>query len=232
MPNVLHIPQVANISSTVYGRTDDPSVQNFLTLAFGENYTEKLAPLDSVRKRTEVRAANIRINQLLSEFLPNDLRLEFVIDLLSDDPLQFSLNFRDIYSGDTPIHMRGGGIQRIVTLMICYSESTDPMDSILSFLPMNRKLHYTRNPNIFLEHSLEKLGMNPFIQVIYATHSPSMINSMKPHSLRLLRRTQLDGKATAVVSNRPIGDDFLPVRASLGLTPSDSLLYAPGYDCG
>jgi hypothetical protein len=54
-----------------------------------------------------------------------------------------------------------------------------------------------------------------------------MINTTRPESLRLLRRTQRGQKATTHIENAPVHDNYLPVRTSLGITPADSLLYAP-----
>ncbi len=78
-----------------------------------------------------------------------------------------------------------------------------------------------------LRKILEELGKNENIQVIYATHSPSMINSVNPKGVRLLKRASINDKATTIIDNNPIKENFSPIRVSLGLTPSDSLLYAP-----
>jgi hypothetical protein len=54
-----------------------------------------------------------------------------------------------------------------------------------------------------------------------------MINVMRSDSIRLLSRTSQEGRASTVIDNRPFKDNYYQVRASLGLTPADSLLYAP-----
>jgi hypothetical protein len=54
-----------------------------------------------------------------------------------------------------------------------------------------------------------------------------MINVMRPQSLRLLSRTAIEGTATTRIDNKPFQNNFVRVRASLGLTAADSLLYAP-----
>ena len=74
---------------------------------------------------------------------------------------------------------------------------------------------------------LEELGKDPLIQVIYVTHSPSTINTMRPGSIRVLSRHQVDGVATTWIENASFEDNYIRVRSSLGLNPSDSLLYAP-----
>jgi predicted ATP-dependent endonuclease of OLD family len=78
-----------------------------------------------------------------------------------------------------------------------------------------------------LRRLFEELASRPNLQVVYATHSPSMINPLRPQSVRLFRRETREEKATTAIDNAPFKGNFLPVRASLGLTPADSLLYAP-----
>jgi predicted ATP-dependent endonuclease of OLD family len=64
-------------------------------------------------------------------------------------------------------------------------------------------------------------------QVIYATHSPSMINPLRPEQLRLLRRVLVQGKPTSSCSRQPTDSNFLELRTSLGISAADSLLFAP-----
>jgi hypothetical protein len=55
-----------------------------------------------------------------------------------------------------------------------------------------------------------------------------MVNTMRPHSLRLITRTTKNERAYSVVENSPFsGGGFLTVRSSLGISPADSLLFAP-----
>ena len=78
-----------------------------------------------------------------------------------------------------------------------------------------------------LRRILEELGRDPMIQVIYVTHSPSMINTMRPGAIRLISRVESDGKATSIIENAAFDHNYIGVRSSLGITPADSLLYAP-----
>ncbi len=66
-------------------------------------------------------------------------------------------------------------------------------------------------------------------QVIYATHSPSMINPMRGGQIRVLHRTMSQNKKFATTRLMPAPDEanFLAVRTSLGISAGDSLLYAP-----
>lgn len=228
MPSIVTLPQKEELSSTIDSNTSNSLEVSLLNLAFGQNYKQKLESLDQPRQRTELRAANKRINDLLRELLPSSLELEIVIDIFKDESLKFSLNLLDTQGADTPVHMRGQGVRKILTLLVLlmtlYNEERNRYIYVLFDEP-ETSLH--ADSQHLLRRLLEKLGANKYIQVIYATHSPSMINSMRPETIRLLSRSQRNGIATTVVNNRPINEDFLPVRVSLGITASDSLLYSP-----
>ena len=59
------------------------------------------------------------------------------------------------------------------------------------------------------------------------THSPYMINPMRPEQVRLLRRNIVDGKPTSSNVRQATDSNFLQLRTSLGISASDSLLFAP-----
>jgi uncharacterized short protein YbdD (DUF466 family) len=54
-----------------------------------------------------------------------------------------------------------------------------------------------------------------------------MINNMRPGSIRLLERRVENGKPFSVILNEAFQKNFVRVRSNLGLTPADSLLFAP-----
>ncbi|HWQ91665.1 MAG TPA: AAA family ATPase, partial [Clostridia bacterium] len=64
-------------------------------------------------------------------------------------------------------------------------------------------------------------------QVLYATHSASMINPMRPEQVRLLKRDRVDGKPTTRYVRQATDSNFLHLRTSLGISAADSLLFAP-----
>jgi AAA ATPase domain len=132
----------------------------------------------------------------------------------------------DEYTGLTPIGYRGTGVRRIIGLMgeLLALKSTDQFTYILIDEPEN-SLH--ADAQHALRHVLEQLAKSGLIQVVYATHSPSMINTMRPGSIRVLSRSRDGDQAASVVENKAFGTNYYRVRSSLGLNPSDSLLYAP-----
>lgn len=54
-----------------------------------------------------------------------------------------------------------------------------------------------------------------------------MINNMRPQAIRLLSRDKIGEFPTSKIKNDPFTKNFAPVRSALGITPADSLLYAP-----
>jgi hypothetical protein len=76
-----------------------------------------------------------------------------------------------------------------------------------------------------LRRVFEALAEQPNIQVVYATHSPSMLNSRFPNRIRVLYRTTEQDRAISKSAKVSFGENFQQVRASWGITPSDSLLY-------
>lgn len=229
MPDVLFLPLKQSIPSTISLTTINTIEQDFLELAFGKNYKEVLNNHSTQRLRRQIRDANKRINEVLEDVYSTVMGLKLVIQLATtSETVNFDVSIEDTFDSYTPINYRGSGIQRLTELMISLSilETHKQPDYLYILLdePEN-SLHADSQHR--LRRFLEKIAKNHNIQVIYATHSPSMINSFNPKGVRLLERTSIDGKPTSTVNNKPYENNFQPVRVQLGITPADSLLYAP-----
>lgn len=228
MPQTITFSTEEKIGSTIRSDTDNPLERKLLLLAFGEGYHRKLH-LNSAGLSRIKRAANKQLNEHLSRILPQRMG-NLIIDIEKSNQEQetatlFTIAFQDDHDGDTPLTLRGAGIRKIISLLVTLlSLNLDEQIYILLDEPEN-SLHADAQHT--LRKLLEELGRNENVQVIYATHSPSMINSVDPAGLRLIERTSKDNKATSIIKNKPIDDNFHPVRSSLGITPSDSLLYSP-----
>ena len=122
---------------------------------------------------------------------------------------------------------RGAGIGRMLAfvgpLVLALREQKAPL-LILIDEPEN-SLHADLQHR--LRGLLEEVGNQPMCQVIYATHSPSMINNMRPEAIRLLSRGKIGEFPTSKIKNDPFSKNFATVRSALGITPADSLLFAP-----
>ena len=54
-----------------------------------------------------------------------------------------------------------------------------------------------------------------------------MINTLRPQSVRILERSRVNDKAVSLFVNKAHQGNYMLVRSSLGISPADSLLYAP-----
>ena len=227
LPAMILFPLTDEIRSEFPISTANSLEQDFLLIALGEEGITKLKSLPSVRRIVEIKQANDRLNNYLKDVLPYELGLElsFAIENINEDDPTMMIIFYDRHGGHTPLHLRGTGIKKVVTLMVALSKLKARSDHILILYdePEN-SLH--ADAQHLLRALLESLASRSNFQVIYATHSPSMINAFNYDGLRLLNRETVNNKATSTIENKPYQENFQPVRASLGLSPSDSLLYA------
>lgn len=173
--------------------------------------------------------ANGRLEALLSKYKPESLHIDLSLDFESRNPVKFLVELTDRYGGFAGPHLRGEGYQKLLALMF-YLLTVEPSGEqyvILLLDEPENSLHADAQHSF--RRALESFAESPLIQVIYATHSPSMINRAFPNRIRLLtRRQNKDEIATSAINNKPYTDEnFQLIRSSLGLSPADSLLYAP-----
>jgi ABC-type transport system involved in cytochrome c biogenesis ATPase subunit len=227
MPNTLFYPSDIEIGTTI--ELENPNVleRSLLLHAFGPNWLAKLRSRDFVNRRTDIKAAEHRLNENLSRILPTSLPLRLGLDL-DPEVQRLSLYLEDSHNIYTPLHYRGAGAQRIVNILMGLLNAGNSQEQTIILLdePENG-LHADAQHQ--LRTFLEDLAQSEKIQVICATHSPSMINPMRPECIRLLRRDrdEKSNKVMTVIDNRPVNHNMEQIRMSLGLWPIDSLLYAP-----
>jgi predicted ATP-dependent endonuclease of OLD family len=138
------------------------------------------------------------------------------IDIYVEDPL----------TSETHLSSRGSGVVKI-TYLVCklLNKGLEYNQNIVLLDEPENSLH--ADLQHMLRMALEGIAQNQSVQVVYATHSPSMINPLRIENLRLLKREIINHHVTTAINNRPFDSNFLSVRTSLGLSPADSLLYAP-----
>ena len=227
-PRVLDLTQQHNIRTSISSENLNTSENILLELAFRENYWDRLSSLSPRNQNTQRDIANKILNSRLAETKPESLHVEFSLDFESHEPLVISVGLQDSFGGRAWPHLRGAGYQKLIKLMLVMLTidiRTEPV--ILLYDEPENSLHADAQHS--LRRVLESYAQHPNIQIIYATHSPSMINPSRPKNLRLLTRVQTtEGVATTRISNKPYTDNnFQMIRASLGMSPADSLLYAP-----
>lgn len=207
---------------------DKPSTleRQFLDVAFGATFSmEKFKGYSAGRRETALENAQDKLTERLRALLPHGPAFSFRLRT-HDDKTRLQVIVKDKYGVATPFGMRGTGVRRLTTLLVELL-SHDMSDGHWYFLMDEPETSLHADSQHLLRRLLEELGDKDNVQVIYATHSPSMINPLRPHAIRLFQRATRKGKATSVVDNRPFKENYLPIRASLGLSPADSLLYAP-----
>ena len=208
-------------------RDANKSEDKLLQLAFGDNYWDTLESLNRRNRNIRRDLANERLNNRLQDVKPESLTIEFSVDFESHDPLIISVGLRDQYGGRAWLPQRGEGYQKLIRLMFTLLTVDAKSDNvILIYDEPENSLHADAQRSF--RRVLEAIADEPNFQVIYATHSPTMINASRPGRIRLLTREQKDDVALSKINNKPYSDEgYQMIRSSLGMSPADSLLYAP-----
>jgi hypothetical protein len=198
-----------------------------LTAAFGPNYQEKLSGFTAGRLTGEIRAGASRLTEHLAKIAPESSHLEVVVTQIpTTDTIELLVSLRDSFNSETMLELRGNGMRKIVTLLahLVQAQAASRNRLIMLDEPEN-SLH--ADAQHFLRRFLVEIAQDESNQVLYATHSPSMISRIDTYGLRLFEQCTVDGRPSISINNKPYGDNLSSIRASLGLTATDSLLYAP-----
>jgi hypothetical protein len=226
-PRILALPFPSEIRETIELRNLTHAEEEFIRLGFGTGFSvEKQVTLTQPHRTLQIHEAQTRLNSRLKELLPQALGLQFQLVEIGGKPDLLGVALVDQHFGYTLLKSRGSGVRRLVSYLGALLR-IDPNAGhcIILFDEPETSLH--PDAQHCLRRLLEDLGDNPMIQVIYATHSPAMVNTLRPNSIRMLERTSENRRATSRFLNNPSGANFTLVRSSLGIVPGDSLLYAP-----
>lgn len=207
--------------------------ETLLSLAFGS--AEKWQKLDRQNSNIQNTIRDQANDRLAFELKPVELEslgLTLKIDYQSRGPLSFIVALEDRHGGRAGPHLRGAGYQKLIGLMLALRQHIiDPKRKILVYDEPENSLH--ANAQHLFRRVLEAVSQHEHIQVVYATHSPAMINPARPKSLRLIYRDTLyrdttdNNVATSRIVNKTYTEsNFQSVRAQLGVLPADSLMFA------
>jgi predicted ATP-dependent endonuclease of OLD family len=164
------------------------------------------------------------LNDAASRFFSGSLQLSF--DIQSGNNQEISIQLIDNQHHFSPMSRRGTGIQTLLSLLASLLE-IDIIDHQILLLIDEPETSLHADAQHFLRRYLEEIARNDNIQIIYATHSPAMINNMRPRSMRLLKREVRDNHVITTIDNCPIDPGYVSIRTSLGISPCDSLQFAP-----
>ncbi|WP_417389749.1 ATP-dependent nuclease [Gimesia sp.] len=226
-PNILMLPQKSNVREEIQIKSMTDAECNLLQLGFGPAFSfSQHASLSMIDRAFRIREAEDKLNSRLQEILPVSMPLRFCLVEPGGQPELLSIGLVDQHMGFTPLGSRGAGVKRILNVMGALLR-LDPNSehSIILYDEPETSLH--ADAQHMLRRLLENLGSNPNVQVVYTTHSPAMINTMRPHSIRVIERKRVEGKAVSCFINDAYSTNYFLVRSSLGISPADSLLYAP-----
>jgi len=199
----------------------------FLEIGLGPQFADLCERLPSrwtelLRKAEETLTSEIR--RTLPSGVPLSIRLS---DGAPQYPGAVRVSLLDSVGELIGSDDRGAGIGRMLgfvgPLVLALRQQKSPL-LVLIDEPEN-SLHADLQHR--LRNLLEEIGNRPMCQVVYATHSPSMINNMRPQAIRLLSRDKIGDFPTSRIKNDPFTKNFAAVRSALGIMPADSLLYAP-----
>lgn len=226
-PQILRLPLETEVRQEVDLEAMTSAESELLRIGFGPEFN--LSQHQSVNagdRSFRVRDAEDKLNERLKHIFPNTMPLEFRLTEIAGKPEQLAIGLVDQHKGFTPIGSRGAGVRKLLNVMgaLLRADTSDGNVIVLYDEP-ETSLH--ADAQHMLRRLLENLGSRPDVQVIYTTHSPAMINTLRPASIRVLERRTVNDKAASVFVNQPYKGNFSLVRSSLGISPGDSLLYAP-----
>ncbi len=201
--------------------------RGFLELGLGPEFVDMPAKLPNRWPET-LRRAEESLTDALRRALPSAMEMEVrLTDGAPQNVGSVRVSLVDAVGELIGVDDRGAGLGRMLAfvgpLVLALRSPNTPI-LVLIDEPEN-SLHADLQHK--LRMLLEEIGKNPMCQVVYATHSPSMINNMRPGAIRLLGRGKNGEAPTSIINNDPYGKNFAMVRSALGITPADSLLYAP-----
>ncbi|MGH8046741.1 MAG: ATP-dependent nuclease [Chthoniobacterales bacterium] len=201
--------------------------ERLVNTAFGVNFScEALEALSDLSFQNTITRAESELNRRLNTFLPPTLNYRFRFTTFSDKRRELNVSLVDGNDATTGLIHRGRGIQVMVDLLGSLAVENLGSGTILLLID-EPEAHLHADAQHSLRNALEKLGDGNEVQVIYVTHSPCMVNSLRPESVRLVTRQKRNDRVFSIVENTPYAESFKAVRSSLGLSPADSLLYAP-----
>lgn len=225
-PVIVCLPLESSIRDVIDLAAMNEAESQFIRLGFGSQFSmEQHAALDEANRAMRLDEAAEKLNYRIKELFPSTMpmRVRFAE---GGNGGQLTVALVDQHQAYVANGSRGAGVRRLLNIMGALLR-IDPDDghTIVLFDEPESSLHADAQHT--LRRLLEDLAKHPTIQVVYSTHSPAMINTLRPQSIRVLARKRGKDRAVSEFINDGVPSNYQRVRASLGITPADSLLYAP-----
>ena len=154
-----------------------PIERTFLEFAFdSEDVWNELESLPHRAQNQKLERAKDRLRTGLSLYKAESLNIDLSIEFESHNPVKFLVEVKDRYGGFAGPHLRGAGYQKLLALMfhLLTVQPSGDQYVILYFDEPENSLH--SDAQHAFRQVLEAVAQHEHIQVIYATHSPAMIN--------------------------------------------------------
>ena len=200
-------------------------------MAFGTTTpADKLKHMNAINRIATLSKASDKLTRALQSLFPKE---NYQLRFLDVGDEKIALLLSDRHGGTAPVSRRGLGLQRLLTLIVELLVVQRNQQQHIIVLADEPEASLHADAQHHLRAMLETVAALDNIQVIYATHSPAMINASRPASVRLVERRTAEISeddleiAESTIDNAPFVAGYEPVRRALGTTPADSLLYAP-----
>ena len=225
LPQVAIFDPASSIRDIIDLADPTPSELQFLRLAFGAQFEPKaLLENTPLARAQHLDRAIHGLNNKLDKFFPKALHYQFKIFEIGGSAKTLGVSLVDAVQGYAELGLRGAGVRRLVSLMVFLLSEVNPeKHSIVLLDEPENSLHADAQHQV--RRTLEQISENPKVQVIYATHSPAMVNPAHPERVRVFSRKWNGDVGTSQVERLSHSENFQAARISLGITPCDSLLY-------
>jgi len=205
-----------------------PIERQLFDVAFGKEFTPAKIESVSPEKYTEMlNDGEEVINARIRELLPKGLqyRFRFLPNVATTKKNHLIVRVFDDLGARTSLSNRGTGARKFVSwISVLMTKDFDNAPHLVIADEPETSLHADAQRK--LRSLFEAIAQHENVQVVYATHSPVMINPLKPQCVRAVTRESNNGEVRAFIRNDAAAKNFMIVRASLGMFPSDSLLYS------
>lgn len=226
-PAILKLPLATEVRQEINFGSMTDAESHLVKLGFGSAFSlEQHKSLDQIARSFRIDEAQARLNDKLRRILPKAMPLSFKLLEVGAQPELLGIGLIDEHKGYAPLGSRGAGVRRLLNVMgALLRVNPDDGHTIVLYDEPETSLH--ADAQHMLRRLLESLASHPSLQVVYTTHSPAMVNALRPQSIRVLERRRVKEKAVSLFVNNAYGGNYALVRSSLGVSPADSLLYAP-----
>lgn len=226
-PQVLKLPLATEVRQEINFGSMTDAESHLIRLGFGPAFSlDQHKGLDQIARSFRIDEAQDRLNEKLRRILPVTMPLSFKLLEVGAQPELLGIGLIDEHRGYAPLGSRGAGVRRLLNVMgALLRVNPDDGHSIVLYDEPETSLH--ADAQHMLRRLLESLASHPNVQVVYTTHSPAMVNTLRPQSIRILERKRVNEKAVSLFVNNAARENYTLVRSSLGVSPADSLLYAP-----